>query len=162
MSDSKTLYDEDIVAWAKQQADALRAAAHAGSNLKLDWENLAEEIEDLGVSQRSAVGSYIMRIIQHLAKLDHSPAVDPRNGWRRTVRLARLQAERRINASPSLKAELSRIVEDETKRGIEAAIADLEEYGEIDAVDANSLRRSQYSLEQVLGNWFPEEPPRAE
>src|SRR6266481_4957529 len=76
MMSAKRLYDEDIVAWSKQQAEALRSAAHAGSNLQLDWENLAEEIEDLGVSQRSAVGSYVMRIIQHLVKLDHSPAVE--------------------------------------------------------------------------------------
>ena len=161
MSDTKSLYDEDIVAWSQQQAAVLRAAAHAGSNLQLDWENLAEEIEDLGVSQRSAVGSYIMRIIQHLVKLDHSPAVEPRNGWRRTIRLARLQTERRIEASPSLERELARIVEEETKRGIEYAIADLEEHGKIGEVDASALRRSRYTPDQVLGHWLPEEPPRS-
>ena len=42
------------------------------------------------------------------------------------------------------------------------AWAEQQEHGEIDAIDANSLRRSRYSLEQVLGNWFPEEPPRTE
>jgi hypothetical protein len=157
---SAKLYDEDIVAWSKQQAEALRSAAHAGSNLQLDWENLAEEIEDLGVSQRSAVGSYVMRIIQHLVKLDHSPAVEPRSGWRRTIRLARLQTHRRLEASPSLRPELARIVDEETKRGIESAIADLEEYGEIGEVDANALRRSRYTPDRVLGDWLPEEPPR--
>src|SRR4051812_31292094 len=66
MPDTKTLYDEDIVAWSRQQAEALRAAARGGSNQPIDWENIAEEIGDLAVSQRSAVGSYVMRIIQHL------------------------------------------------------------------------------------------------
>ncbi len=158
MARLKTLYDEDIVAWSKQQAEALRAAARGRSNQPIDWENVAEEIEDLGVSQRSAVASYVMRIIQHLVKLDHSPAVEPRNGWRRTVRLARLQNQRRLDASPSLRPELARIIEEETKRGIEVAIADLEEHAEIDEVDANALRRSRYTEEQVLGDWFPEEP----
>jgi len=65
-----------------------------------------------------------MRIIQHLAKLEHCPMVEPRNGWRRTIRLARLQAQRRIEANPSLKSELGQPVEDETRRGIELAIAD--------------------------------------
>jgi len=37
---------------SKQQAEALRAAARGGSNQQLDWENLAEEIESLGKSQR--------------------------------------------------------------------------------------------------------------
>jgi hypothetical protein len=50
MAETKALYDEDFVAWAQEQAAALRAAARAGSNLRLDWQNLAEEIEDLGKS----------------------------------------------------------------------------------------------------------------
>ena len=160
MSDTKTLYDEDFFAWAKQQAKALRAAARSGTNQPLDWENLAEEIEGLGASERSALGSHIMRIIQHFTKLEFSPAIEPRNGWRHTIRLARLQAQRRLEDNPSLKPELRRIVEQETRRGIEYAIADLEEHGEIDEVDANALRRKRYTVDQVLGNWFPSEPPR--
>ena len=160
MADLKQLYGQDFVAWSKQQAEALRAAARTGSNQLLDWENLAEEIEDLGTSQRSALGSLIMRIVQHLVKLEYSPSIEPRSGWRRTIRLARLQAQRRIADSPSLKPELGRIVEDETGRGIELAIADLEEYGEIDEVEANVLRRARYTEAQVLAEWFPEEPAR--
>ena len=101
-----------------------------------------------------------MRIIQHLVKLEYSPALEPRNGWRRTIRLARLQVQRRLKGNPSLKAELAQFVEEETGTGIELAIADLEEHGEIDEVEANVLRRARYTEEQVLGDWFPEEPPR--
>lgn len=158
MPDVKTLYDEDFVAWSKQQAEALRTAAATNSNQLLDWENLAEEIESLGNSQRSALGSHIMRIIQHFAKLEYSSALEPRNGWRRSIRLARIQAQRRIEENPSLKSELSRLVQDEMRRGLEHAIADLEEHGEIDEVDANALRRTRYTPEQVLGDWFPREP----
>jgi DNA-binding SARP family transcriptional activator len=156
--DARTLYDEDFVAWSKQQAEALRSAARTGSNHLLDWENLAEEIEGLGISQRSALASYIMRIIQHLAKLEFSPAVDPRNTWRKTIRLARIHAERRLEDNPSLKAEVIGIVEAETRRGLESAFADLEEYGEMDEVGANTLRRAKYTPEQILGDWFPPEP----
>jgi hypothetical protein len=158
MTDLKTLYDQDLVAWSRQQAGALRAAARTSSNQQLDWENLAEEIEGLGASERSALGSHVMRIIQHFAKLDFSPAVEPRNGWRRTIRLARLQAQKRIETSPSLKSELRRIAQEETRRGIEYAIADLEEHGEIDEVDANALRRRRYTVAQILGDWFPPDP----
>jgi hypothetical protein len=159
MTDLKTLYERDLAAWAKQQADALRAAARGGSNQPLDWENLAEEIEDLGRSERLALRSQIMRIIQHLVKLEYSPSIEPRNGWRRTIRLARLQAQRRIEDNPSLKAELTRFAAEETRRGIELAIADLEEHGEVDELDASVLQRASYTEEQVLGDWFPEEPP---
>ncbi len=157
MTEPKTLYQRDLTAWSKQQAAALRAAARAGSNQTLDWENLAGEIEDLGAAQRSAVESHILRIIQHLVKLEFSPASEPRKGWRRTIRLARLQIERRLEKNPSLKPELGAIVAAEMPRAIEYAIADLEEYGEADEVDAPALRRARYTEEQVLGDWFPEE-----
>ena len=158
MTDPKTLYERDFVSWTQQQAEALRGAARDGSSQLLDWGHLAEEIEDLGRSQRLALRSQIMRIIQHLVKLEYSPSVEPRNGWRRTIRLARLQAQKRIEDNPSLKPELGRFVNEETKRGIELAIADLEEHGETDELDALVLRRARYTEQQVLGDWFPEQP----
>ena len=50
MDEAAALYKADFAAWSKNQADALRSAARGGSNQKLDWENLAEEIESLGIS----------------------------------------------------------------------------------------------------------------
>ena len=49
MTDLETLYETDTVAWSEHQVIALRAAARGGSNQPLDWENLDEEIEGLGV-----------------------------------------------------------------------------------------------------------------
>jgi hypothetical protein len=156
MAEIGTLYDRDFVLWTEEQAAALRYAKD--SSLPLDWENLAEEIEDLGNSQRDAVRSHILRIIQHLVTLEYSSSVEPRNGWRRTVRLGRLQIEKRLRGNPSLRSELGRLVAQETRDGIEHAILDFEEHGEIDEVEANVLRRARYTGEQVLGDWFPDEP----
>jgi len=160
MSDTKTLYEADFFAWAKQQAEALRVAARAGSNRQLDWENLAEEIEDLARSHTRGLRAHITRIVQHLAKLEHSPAVDPRKNWRRSVRLARMQIEALLEDNPSLRREVNRVVQRAIKDGIELAILDLEEYAEIDATDFARIRRSSYTSEQILGDWFPPEPPR--
>jgi len=44
------LYDLDFVQWSSSQADALRR--RAGN--EIDWENVAEEIESLGRSDRLA------------------------------------------------------------------------------------------------------------
>ena len=52
MADAGELYDQDFLRWTEQQATALRRAAK-DSNLPLDWENLAEEIESLGKSHRA-------------------------------------------------------------------------------------------------------------
>ena len=64
MSGSDTgLYEEDFVRWTEGQAAALRrvkrlAARSTGrSNLRLDWENLAEKIESLGKSDRRELRS---------------------------------------------------------------------------------------------------------
>ena len=43
MMDAKRLYEDDVVAWAEQQAKALREAAARNSNLPIDWANVAEE-----------------------------------------------------------------------------------------------------------------------
>ena len=80
MTDARGLYDVDFVAWTEQQAEALRATAHGGTNQPLDWENLAEEIESLGKSDRRELRSQIYRIIRHLTKLQFSQATDPRGG----------------------------------------------------------------------------------
>lgn len=160
MTDAKRLHETDFVLWSQEQAAALRAAARGASNQPLDWENLAEEIEDLAASQRYAVGSYIIRIVQCLVELAYSPAIEPRNGWRRTIRLARLQIEERIEDSPSLRPELGQLVKEESRRGIELAIIDLEEREEMDELQALVVRRTSFTVEQVLGDWFPPEPSR--
>ena len=156
MADTTTLYDEDFVAWSKQQAEALRAAARAGANLPLDWENLAEEIESLGRSQRHTLHSQIYRIIRHLLKLQHSPARDPRRGWVETISDARSEIEIVLDDSPSLRGEVEAIVETELGRGSRRAIRDLSEFGEIDPVMQQAIRDAQYSVDQVLEDWFPD------
>jgi len=63
MTDVKSLDARDFVAWTEQQAEALRAAAHGGANLVLDWENPAEEIESLGRSDRRELRPQLHQII---------------------------------------------------------------------------------------------------
>jgi hypothetical protein len=158
MPDVKTLYDEDFVEWSKEQAEALRVAARAGSNLALDWGNLAEEIESLGVSQKTALRSQMRRIVLHLLKLQFSPAVEPRRGWFETVNDARSEIEDLLAASPSLRADAHGAVDLALRQGSRKAILDLEKYGELDANLVARLRAATYTAEQILGDWFPPEP----
>jgi len=158
MADVKTLYNQDFVAWSEQQAGALRAAARAGSNLDLDWGNLAEEVESLGISQRSELKSQIRRIIEHLLKLEHSRAVDPRWGWVGSITDARNEIERVIEDSPSLKSEVAACIVRETKRGARKAIKALEEYGEVKPDLVSTIHAMTYTEAQILGDWFPPEP----
>jgi|SRR6516164_10372766 hypothetical protein len=154
MPKGAALYDQDFLLWTEEQAAALRRARD--SNLPLDWENLAEEIEGLGTSQRTELNSQVRRILRHLFKLDASPAVDPRAGWRTTVRDARIEVEDLLEASPSLRREIEVILKRQGATAAKLAAHDLEDHDEpADAVWAR-LEKGGFTAEQVLGDWFPE------
>jgi len=156
MSGSDTgLYEEDFVRWTEQQSTALRDAARAGTNLPLDWENLAEEVESLGRSQRHELRSRLAVIIEHLMKLEHSPAIDPRTGWMETIGRERLNIEDLLKDSPSLGNELGSMIEYLKPRVARLATASLFGYGET----ARKLPSPSYTAEQVLGDWFPGDAP---
>lgn len=99
-------YDEDVYLWSVEQAAALRQAAASGTNLPVDWENVAEEIESVGRSELRALESALTRVIEHLLKLEWSPASDPRAGWGDSVSEHRNRARREIKGSPSLRGRL--------------------------------------------------------
>jgi Domain of unknown function DUF29 len=163
MSDLKSLYDSDFLAWSKDQAEALRSVARGGSNKPLDWENLAEEIESLGISQKSALRSQMRRVVRHLLKLEFSPTAAPRRGWFESVNDARGEIEDLLETSPSLRGEASGAVPMALRQGAKLAIRDLEAYCEVDATNSARIRAATYTEDQILGDWFPPdpaEPPR--
>ncbi len=93
-------YDRDFYAWTLAQAGALRAKDwHA-----LDIEHLAEEIEDLGKSDRRAIQSHLRTLLLHLLKVAHQR--QRRLSWPRSVRNAREAIELVLHDSPSLRREL--------------------------------------------------------
>ena len=59
------LYEQDFYAWSREQANALR---RRGSGL--DYDRLAEEVEDMGSAQRDAVESLCLQVLVHLIKLE--------------------------------------------------------------------------------------------
>jgi Domain of unknown function DUF29 len=70
------LHDQDFYAWTRQQAALLRAGRFGA----LDLEHLIEAVEEMGDMRREAVLSNARVVIEHLLKLAHSPAEDPRSG----------------------------------------------------------------------------------
>jgi Domain of unknown function DUF29 len=149
------LYDQDFFLWTKEQAAALRRAKT--SNLPLDWENLAEEIESLGKSDRRELTSQIRRILRHLLKLGASRAAPPRAGWRSTIIEARLEVEDVLRDSPSLRREVDGLIAEQAPAAAKLAAADLGRHGEAaDAVWERLEAGSGFTATQVLGDWFPE------
>ena len=151
-------YDTDVLAWSEQQASLLRrrASGELVNDTDLDWPHIAEEIESLGQSERYRLRSHIGTVVEHLIKAEASPAADPRNGWKRSVRIARRDIRRCLKASPSLRHEIARMIVDETQDAKQDVAATLQDYGEQSRVGIEDLVGS--IEEQVLEPWFPEEP----
>jgi hypothetical protein len=159
MTDTTTLYDEDFVVWSKEQAEALRAIARGATNQPIDWENVAEEIESLGVSQKSALRSQMRRIVLHLLKLEFSSAQEPRRGWFESVSDARGEIEDLFEMSPSLKADVEGCLAMAHRQGSRKAIFELDKHGERDRAAIDGIRAKIYTADQILGDWFPPDPP---
>lgn len=150
-------YDTDVLAWSEQQADLLRrrASGELVNDTDLDWPHIAEEIESVGQSERYRLRSHIGTVIEHLIKLEASPANDPRNGWKASIRNARRGIRHCLKGSPSLRREIGQMILDETQDARQDVAAALQDYGEQPSVVIDGLA---YTEEQVLEPWFPDEP----
>jgi hypothetical protein len=151
------LYETDFVAWTAEQAAELRRLKDARLNSRLDLDQLAEEVEDLGSEQRFAVRSLTMRAIEHLLKLEFLSASEPRALWKRSLRNARRSAERRLTAT------LRRDVEEQLPKLFEEArdevVFALEHYREWSALE-RLPEINPYSLDEILNpDFWPPEPP---
>ena len=62
------LYFEDAWSWSREQADALRRRDLGA----IDWDNLIEEVEDVGNRHADEWTSYCGNVISHLLKIEHS------------------------------------------------------------------------------------------
>jgi hypothetical protein len=145
---ARNLYEEDPYLWAQTQAALLREQRFA----ELDLANLIEEVEDLGGSLKRSVRSHARRIMEHLLKLQHSPATEPRLGWRATIRTQR--SELLDHLTPSLHRELEGELDELYARARHDAEAALRDHGEHAAADALP-RGCPYDTAQIEGDWLP-------
>ena len=98
------VYDGDIVAWANQQAALLRA----GRFTDLDIEHIADEVEDVGKSERRELSSRMTILLAHLLKWQMQPErrVISGKSWRDTIRVQREDIADHLAETPSLKPSL--------------------------------------------------------
>ncbi len=105
------LYDSDFFAWTQDQAGRLRRLAAERSNVDLDLENLAEEIESMGRSEQQQLESRLTVLLLHLLKWRFQPSLRG-NSWRLTIKEQRNRIERHLRKNPSLKAQLGETLAD--------------------------------------------------
>ena len=142
-------YDRDVYAWSKAQADLLRARRFD----EVDLEHLIEEIEDVGASLGRSVRNRMITIIEHLLKLQHAPATDPRPGWRQTVRTQRVKLRRAL--TPTLRRELETELPALYADARDLAAGVLTDHGETAAAEQLPAT-CPYDLDRITGGWLPE------
>lgn len=136
-------YEDDYYLWTQSMAEKLKIKDYSS----VDWENIIEEIEDMGRSQRRAVESLLLRLTEHLLKLKywHPEVVRNKKHWQSEVVNFRVLLLKRLKESPSLKAQLPEIYAEILPDSIRAMskLFELPEHIEL-------------TLAQVLDeDWFP-------
>lgn len=100
-------YDTDFIAWLEEQASLLRE----GRFDELDLDNLIEEIESLGRSERGAIESHLENLLMHLLKWAYQPSYRGRS-WRLSIGNSRDQAQKHLRKNPSLNAKVQELADD--------------------------------------------------
>ena len=119
------LYEDDILLWSERQAELLRrrAAGERVNDADIDWPNVAEEIEDVGKSERREIESRLAVLCTHLLKWRFQPKRRSRS-WAGSITEARNQIERVIRGSPSLKGRLAKMLAEAYADGRRVAAAE--------------------------------------
>jgi Domain of unknown function DUF29 len=124
----RAAYDEDVFAWSQQQAAVLRDLARTRRDLpnELDLEHVAEEIEDVGISQLRGVEKLLRRLLEHAIKLASSPTSDAASGWRTEIHT--FQSDALTDYTPAMRQRID--LERVWRLAVKDATASLAEYGE--------------------------------
>jgi len=99
--DRQTLYNLDFAQWLEVNVEKLRRQDYTS----VDWENLIEELEDMGRSERRRLKSNVIVILLHLLKWQFQP--ERRSGsWESSLLEHRRRVREALEESPSLRPYL--------------------------------------------------------
>ena len=100
-------YEKDFYKWVNNQANLLKKKEFT----KLDIDNLIEEIESLGKSEKRMLKSYLEVLLMHMLKIRHQPGMHT-TSWDLSIKEAGYKVQKTLKENPSLKAKLKEIVEE--------------------------------------------------
>ncbi|MCP2729644.1 DUF29 domain-containing protein [Symplocastrum sp. BBK-W-15] len=143
-----SLYEQDYQLWLDQTLVQLRT----GDFNNIDLENLIEEVESLGKSDKHAISSYLMRLFEHLLKLKYweSEREMCLRGWLVEIANFRIEIEKRLETSPSLKTFLQDNFAKQYKNGRKLFL-------QASNLDPRSIPEQPcFTLDRALDeNWLP-------
>ncbi|MBV8453607.1 MAG: DUF29 domain-containing protein [Deltaproteobacteria bacterium] len=144
------LYERDYYLWAQEQARALRE--HRPD--QIDWENLAEEVDDLARRNADALEGQCETLIEHLLKIALASESIRKNNlrlWRASVRNARHKIGILLRRNPSLRVRSDELFGDAWPVGSNNALAKL------DLEDEAIPEAPLFTFDQAVNNSFEPE-----
>jgi len=102
-----TLYETDFNLWIEQTVNQLKN----GQIQDLDLENLIEEIESMGRSDKREIKTRLIVLIMHLLKWKYQPQKQT-TSWIATINEQRRQIKVVLKDSPSLKPYIQNEIDD--------------------------------------------------
>ncbi|MBW4513999.1 MAG: DUF29 domain-containing protein [Timaviella obliquedivisa GSE-PSE-MK23-08B] len=98
------LYQTDYLQWIEATVQKIQSRAYGA----VDWENLIEEIEDMGRRERQSLESNFITIVIHLLKWQFRP--QKRSGsWEGSIIEHRRRVNKALKDSPSLNPYLESV-----------------------------------------------------
>lgn len=139
-------YEQDFYGWTQEQAALLRA----GRLNDLDIENLIEEVETMGRSEKRELESRLTVLLLHLLKWKYQEVRRGRS-WELSIDEQRMQFRKTLKENPGLKPVLDEITKDAYKLAIIQAARETK-------ISKNVFpEQCPWSLEQITDdNFYPE------
>jgi hypothetical protein len=139
MAHTNRAYSDDYAGWVEDTACAIEE----GRFNEIDRAALADEVRDLGISQRKEMTSALRVLLVHLLKTKYQPERESRS-WQASIGVQRKHLVKFLRRSPSLRPELPEFLEDAYD---EARIDASNETG----IDIDTFPEScEWSLSEVL------------
>ena len=137
------LYDADYLSWLEATAAALKRQDYGA----IDWNNVIEEIEDMGRRERQSLKSNLVILLLYLLKWPFQPDRQS-NSWKASIVEHRQRLEDSLEASPSLKPYLETILTKAYDNAVERAVA------ETGLAEAAFPQDCPYTVSQIMSKGF--------
>lgn len=135
-----SLYDQDFYLWTQEQASLLRSGALS----QLDVENLIEEVESMGRSEKRELMNRLAVLIAHLLKWEYESEQRSRS-WENTIKIQRIDIQELLTDSPGLKNTMDDTVRVAYKK---AKVLASNETGFPETIFPEEC---PYSIDQIMG-----------
>ena len=94
-------------------------------------------------------------IIEHLLKLQFSPATHAHAGWRQTIRRSRQHIASLLKGNRTLREKVPALIAEIVPPTAQRVAEDLQDRKELEGALLAKLTGAAFTEDEILGGWFP-------